>query len=68
MVCYNLGKYSEAADHFTKAMISNPDCDPTIRTAIALCYYNLKQYDLSVLAAQRSLALNVDVNSYFVLF
>jgi tetratricopeptide (TPR) repeat protein len=58
MVHYASGRYVQAAEWFSKALIANPHCDPSLRTSIGLCYYKMLQFERASQSALRAISLD----------
>jgi tetratricopeptide (TPR) repeat protein len=57
MVHYASGRYMQAAEWFSKALIANPHCGPSLRTSIGLCYYKLQQFERASQSSLRAISL-----------
>lgn len=68
MVHYAAGRYTQSAELFSKALVANPQCDPSLRSSLALCYYKLLQFEKCSLAAQRAISLEVRLQLRFFRF
>lgn len=62
MVHYASARYIQAAENFSKALVANPQCDSSLRTSLALCYYKLLQFDKAYLSSQRAISMEVFLN------
>lgn len=58
---YASGRYVQAAEWFSKALIANPHCDPSLRTSIGLCYYKMLQLERASQSALRAISLDVSL-------
>jgi tetratricopeptide (TPR) repeat protein len=47
----------QAAEWFSKALIANPHCGPSLRTSIGLCYYKLQQFERASQSSLRAISL-----------
>lgn len=59
--------FSKSLEYFVKALSSYPQCGSSIRVAIALCYFQLEQFDRARAAAKRALHMNADSTEALVL-
>jgi hypothetical protein len=66
MVAYSQNNFQSALDNFCRAVNTHPDCDASVRTAIACCAFKLQQYDRSRLALQRASAIDVQSLSFVI--
>ena len=56
---FRAGDYRESLKIYLHVLKIHPNCAPTVRLGIGLCYYMLKMYDLSKAAFQRVLQVRV---------
>jgi len=67
MVAYANSKFSNALEHFSKAVEYYPDCHASVRTAIACCCYKLQEYERAKLTVQRGIKLDPSDVNYLIL-
>lgn len=65
IIAYHRGDYETALNTFTDALRRHPDIDATVRIAIGMCFFQLKQFTKAQQAFERAIAL-VRVSSLFI--
>ena len=59
MTSFAFNKFQQALDFFSRAVTTHPECDASVRTAIAACSFKLQQYDRARIALHRANMMDV---------